>query len=84
MTKCWRQIPARRTRRHHGKGKKLNASAGNDYKTKPKRGHTWVVDRDKRGNPIPGTRRCKHCKMLAPGKGKPGRGKMWENPKESA
>ena len=64
MTKCWMQPKARRTRRHHGKNKMGESFGGNDYKTKPKRGHTW------RGH---GTdRRCAHCKMSPPGKGLPG------------
>lgn len=65
MTKCWGRERARRTRRHHDKNKSTEASSGNDYKTKPKKGHTW------KGHGV--KRRCEHCKMSPPGKGRPGK-----------
>jgi len=68
VTKYWRQQKARRTRRHHGKGKKASMTVGgSDYASKPKRGHQW------RGHGV--ERRCALCGMAPPGKGKPGVGK---------
>ena len=83
MTKCWGREKARRTRRTKGK-KKVGgyAYSGGDYKTKSKKGHTWKVDRDRRGNPILRSRRCKDCGIKPPGKGRAEGEKRWKSPND--
>lgn len=67
MTKCWNQPRKRRVAKGHGKEGRTGAL--NSYRTKPFKGHQWVVERDAQGNKIPGTRRCKKCGLPPPGRG---------------
>ena len=67
MCKCWAQNRKRRVSKGHGK--EGRSGSLNTYRTKPSRGHHWVVERDARGNKIPGTRRCKKCGLPPPGRG---------------
>lgn len=69
MGKCWAQSPKRRNRKTHS-DKGMSGHSGNDYRTKPHKGHRWKVERDADGQPIPGTRRCELCGLPPPGRGK--------------
>jgi hypothetical protein len=67
MSKCWGQPRKRRVSKGHGKEGRSGGLG--TYRTKPSRGHQWVVDRDADGNKIPGTRRCAKCGLPPPGRG---------------